>query len=341
MGCGVVVVLSVMLANPAWAQKYYWTDRGAGTVNRLFGGTPQVLFDTGDGLDKPEDVTLDIAAGKMYWTDTGNHEIYVAEMDGTGSPTILYDAGDGLFVPSKIKLDIAAGKMYWTEENGFIKVGDMDGSSPPVDLYTDLDGLGFSPGRLVLDIPNGNMYWADPFSFRILMGSMDGSTAPVTLFNTGTFEEIPISLGINFNTQWMYFGLARITGNHSLYRANLDGSGTPIELYNSSDGYDTAHDLILDIPLNKMYFVATAVSPTGTKIQEASMDGIGSVVTLFDASDGLQSATGFAINPPVSAAMPAARSWGLALTALLLMVGIAVIGRRTFARNALAEIKRR
>ena len=45
----------------------------------------------------------DVAAGMLYWTDTGEYSINRARMDGTGSVELLYG---GLVSPWDIELDV-------------------------------------------------------------------------------------------------------------------------------------------------------------------------------------------------------------------------------------------
>ena len=117
----------------------YWTDWGAdlgrGRIQRanLDGSQIENLV-TGQG--RPDGIALDLAAGKMYWTDAAFMDrIQRANLDGTGVEDLL----TGLSLPSGITLDPAVGKMYWTSHGtGSIRRANLDGSGIE-DLVTGLD----------------------------------------------------------------------------------------------------------------------------------------------------------------------------------------------------------
>jgi len=64
----------------------YWTDRQLGTVNRApkDGGTEETLV---TGLRDTIGVALDLAAGKLYYTELGGR-VWQAELDGSGARMI-------------------------------------------------------------------------------------------------------------------------------------------------------------------------------------------------------------------------------------------------------------
>ena len=80
------------------------------------------------GLDSPCGIALDVAAGKMYWTDAGTDKIQRANLDGSVVEDLVTS---GLrILPAGIALDVAAGKMYWTDRgNECIQRANLDGSA--------------------------------------------------------------------------------------------------------------------------------------------------------------------------------------------------------------------
>ena len=79
------------------------------------------------GLVSPRSIALDVAAGKMYWTDSGERKIQRASLDGSGAVTVVA----GLHAPYQLALDVAGGKMYWTEYRiDRIRFANLDGSEP-------------------------------------------------------------------------------------------------------------------------------------------------------------------------------------------------------------------
>ena len=57
---------------------------------------------------------LDVAGGKMYWTDVGTSKIQRANLDGSGLEDLVTT---GVKLPVRIALDLARGKIYWTESS--------------------------------------------------------------------------------------------------------------------------------------------------------------------------------------------------------------------------------
>ena len=129
------------------------------TNSRIYFGTASAI-DTFDDLtitvvetlftdEVPLGIALDIAGGKMYWTDDGIGTIQRANLDGTGVED-LFPVG-GLVAPHGIALDIAAGKMYWTDEDavgdGTILRADLDGTNVEVLFGGGLD----APHGIALD----------------------------------------------------------------------------------------------------------------------------------------------------------------------------------------------
>jgi len=118
-------------------------------------GAPEDLFTGADGLVFPTRVALDVAGGKVYWTDRATHKVQRGNLDGTGAPEDLFTGADGLVFPSGVALDVAAGKVYWTDRATHkVQRGNLDGTGAPEDLFTGADGLVF-PYGVALDVPLG------------------------------------------------------------------------------------------------------------------------------------------------------------------------------------------
>src|SRR5262245_26775990 len=85
------IVLALLSILSAWvnppllhAQKMYWTDSSSsGKIQRanLDGSAVQDLVTTGVSI--PNSIALDVAGGKMYWTDAGIGRIRRANLDGS------------------------------------------------------------------------------------------------------------------------------------------------------------------------------------------------------------------------------------------------------------------
>lgn len=173
--------------------KMYWIDNGTDRVARANldgGGYEDLICRTGCAINNsliltPIFIALDVANGKMYWTEDFSHRIVRANLDGTGYEDLICQSGcthnDASIVdPIGIELDLPAGKMYWTDNTSQrIVRANLDGSSYENLLCNSgcannnsslLGPLGFA-----LDLANGKMIWTDPSSVRIPQANLDGT----------------------------------------------------------------------------------------------------------------------------------------------------------------------
>ena len=154
-------------------------------------------------------IALDVAGGKMYWTNGETNSIFRANLNGTSSEEVLK-----LFVgtPLDIALDVAGGKMYWTqwEGNASISRANLDGSNVEL-LINPGDRRG-----IALDVAGGKMYWTDGRD-GIGMANLDGSN--VTNFETPDFTMGDIILDLHNGRMYWVDG-----EGSELRRGNFDGS---------------------------------------------------------------------------------------------------------------------
>ena len=88
-------------------------------------------------LENPYGIALDIAGGKMYWTDPGTGKIQRADLDGTEVQDLVTS---GLSDPQGIAVDGAGGKMYWTDRGSDkIQRANLDGSGVEDVVTTGLE----------------------------------------------------------------------------------------------------------------------------------------------------------------------------------------------------------
>ena len=149
--------------------RMYWTNAGSwDRIQRadIDGSNVEDLVST--GLVDPVDVALDLAEGKMYWTDHGTDKIQRANLDGSQVEDLVTT---GLSRPRGIALDLAAGKMYWIDQGtDKIQRANLDGSQVE-DLVA---GLG-EPRGIALDLDAGKIYWTDNGTDSIQSADLDGS----------------------------------------------------------------------------------------------------------------------------------------------------------------------
>ena len=135
----------------------YWVDAVAGKIQRTYRDEHTVVEDVvASGLVSPRSIALDVAAGKMYWTDSGERKIQRANLDGSGVEDLV-TSEFGLLNPVSIALDLSARRMYWADRSvGRIQSASLDGSG----AVTVVAGL-HAPYQLALDVAGGKMYWTE------------------------------------------------------------------------------------------------------------------------------------------------------------------------------------
>ena len=255
----------------------YWTDWGVDKIQRanLDGSNVQDLVTT--GLWGPRGIALDIAGGKMYWTDF--NKIQRANLDGSNVEDLVTS---GLTTIIDIALDIAGDKMYWTDlGTDKIQRANLDGSNVE-DLVTS--GL-TTPDGIALDIAGGKMYWTDPGTDKIQRANLDGSNVE-DLVTSGLRS--PPSIALDIAGGKMYW--TDVDGDN-IRRANLDGSNVE-DLITS--GLSSPWGIALDIAGGKMYWAHKDYNPatrkhTNGKIQRANLNGteVEDVITGLDQVDGI------------------------------------------------------
>ena len=109
----------------------YWTDFGAGTIQRAnLNGTSVEVPVT--GLSNPSGIALDIAAGKMYWTDPG--KIHRANLDGTS----VEDLVTGPQVRLGIALDVLSVKPFVLLADENVEINGQVNSDGDIHANNDL-----------------------------------------------------------------------------------------------------------------------------------------------------------------------------------------------------------
>ncbi len=255
------LLMCLILPLTVTAQKMYWTDEAGRKIQRanLDGSNIEDLVTANNGLSNPEAIALDVAGGKMYWTDTAQGgdtgKIQRANLDGSNVEDLVTE----LTFPESIALDVARGKMYWAAE-GVAKIqrANLDGSSIEILVTTD------DPWGHVLDLANDQMYWTtqDQEPNKIQRANLDGSSIE-DLVTTGL--DTPIGIDLDIAGKKMYW--ADRSAN-KIQRANLDGSDVE-DLVTDADGLVDPEDIALDIVEGKMYWVDLGT----TKVQRADLDG--------------------------------------------------------------------
>lgn len=279
-------------------------------IRRNFDGS-EVEYLLAIGDVRPQGITIDPVAEKIYWAETGSaRRIRRANMDGSGVETVV----GGLEAPHGVVVDNGAGFLYWTDWAAHkIQRSRLDGSDVVtlvdtgnlyprflvVDaaagfLYWTGDGVGqiwyaplaggtpamLVPGEgvssrgLALDLENGRLFWSEATTRRVLRVDLDGGNEKVLVWPR-VFD--PQSLQLDLVGGKMYW--ADVETN-MIMRSDLDGLNLEPVI---ATGLETPTGLALDVVAGKLYWADWGTGEIG----RANLDGSG-VEILLTAADGLQ-----------------------------------------------------
>lgn len=202
--------------------KLYWSDREGMRVMRanLDGSDIETLVDTSQGDIRPGPdarkwcvgIALDIARGKLYWTqkgpdNAGQGRLFRANLEIPKGQTpanrkdieLLFES---LPEPIDLDLDLPNRMMYWTDRGdpprgNTVNRAPMDAAAgnrkdPEIILNHLMEGIG-----LALDLKRGRMFLTD-FAGSVYSANLDGSNKKTLLFAEGNltgiaYAELPAS----------------------------------------------------------------------------------------------------------------------------------------------------
>ncbi|MBN2243445.1 MAG: DUF5050 domain-containing protein [Acidobacteria bacterium] len=164
----------------------------------------------------PEDLDLDLLAGKMYWTNYTYDDATImrANLDGSGVETLTGHLGDGC-VLTGIDVDAAGGKVYWVERfDDQIMRANLDGSGMET-LLRCSDGVSNSYDVVIY---GSYLYWTD-WNYGICRAELDGDN-PQAPYISGLNDPLYIDVDrTNGKFYWASYG------DDSIKRCNHDGTG--------------------------------------------------------------------------------------------------------------------
>jgi len=133
----------------------YWTSFIANTISKAdyslaLPTAPTTILSS---RDTPGDVVLDVAGGKMYWSEVGStRTIFRSNLDGSSVEAIVAAAN-----PNFLAIDTLANKIYWTNFSAqTVMRANLDGSSPET-VYS----VGLSVEGIAVDPHNQYIYYAE------------------------------------------------------------------------------------------------------------------------------------------------------------------------------------
>jgi len=133
--------------------------------SNLDGSNPEVVVTSLDERFKPNKISLDILAGKIYWTDYTADIVRRSNLDGSGIETLYVPPFNRN--PQGISLDLQGGKIYWGQD---IQIEGHDGKI----MSMNFDGsgaqdfmLGFGHVAEVVYVPV-----PEPLTLTIMAGGL-------------------------------------------------------------------------------------------------------------------------------------------------------------------------
>jgi DNA-binding beta-propeller fold protein YncE len=199
------------------SRKLYWCDREGMRVMRadVDGSSIEAVVDTSQGDPRPGPdatkwcvgVAVDVAGGKLYWTqkgadNAGKGRLLRAGIEVPSGQTasdradieVLYD---GLPEPIDLELDLNNRVIYWTDRGdpprgNTVNRAPMDADltdrpAPEIVLTHLMEGIG-----IALDLKGGRMFITD-FGGNVLAANLDGSDEKALLVAQGNLTGIAYS----------------------------------------------------------------------------------------------------------------------------------------------------
>lgn len=249
VGCA-AAALAVAGAPAHASERIYWANSGSeegiswANVDGSGGGT----LETGDAtIDDPGGVTIDPAAGKLYWANEGSDTISWAYLDGSGGGD-LDTTGATVSMPLSLSIDEAAGRIYWGNI-ATISYASLDGGGGG-----NLSISGASAGNvdgIAVDPSLGLVFWgsmpgAEPN--HLSRAKLDGSGGAD--LGTGSFHPAePFGVAMDNAESILYFVNK---GTEGIYGSL--GPGGPVELIAGAASNATA-GLAVDPVTEQIYWI--------------------------------------------------------------------------------------
>lgn len=229
------------------AGRMFWTcmgipgkDDGAVYSANLDGTDVQTVVAPGV-INTPKQLTIDCAAGQLYFSDREGLRVYRCTVDGSGLETLVSNGSSESETPADptewcVGIAVAPkfGKFYWTQKGpskggqGRIFCADITttaSTGQSGDARCIVSGLP-EPIDLEIDESSGTLYWTDrgelPFGNSLNRVRLDASGIPSQQHEIicRNFNE---AIGLKLDVARGYIYLTDLGG--SIYRCDLDGRG--------------------------------------------------------------------------------------------------------------------
>lgn len=214
-------------------------------------GSLEVLFDEADSVDFPTSIALDVPRNTLYWANSGTGQIKTGSMDGgTASSIKFVDERDSLVTISYcygLAVDPKGKHLFWSDlENSEISYGNLDEDKLALILFNIENSnrtVLRNPSSIFLDWDNSKIYWADEGLKAISVGNFIkysatilGTSTSYAIFNYEDGLGRADGLAVDKGSGKIYWSETN-TGNHKIYRGNMDGTEEPEAILENVESY--------------------------------------------------------------------------------------------------------
>jgi DNA-binding beta-propeller fold protein YncE len=265
-----LLVLACLASSARASDRVYWAnDSSPNRISfaNLDGSGGGNLSTAGATGGQPRGVALDVAAGRVYWTNPVNNRISFANLDGSGGGGDLNTLGATVNRPNAAAVYPAAGRIYWANELGDrISFANLDNSGGG-DLITTGATVDVPIGPIV-DPGSGRIYWGNANPVNVLsFANLDGSGGG-NVNTAGATVDNPHGVALDPAAGRIYW--ANIGLNARISYANLDGSGGG-NLNTTGATVNVPVGVAIDPSARRIYWANHA----GNRISFANLDGSG------------------------------------------------------------------
>ncbi|MEQ9188569.1 MAG: GEVED domain-containing protein [Cryomorphaceae bacterium] len=238
--------------------------------------TPAILFDNaGGGSGGPVGLDYSLILDSIYFGGGNYDSVYRINANGLGSQYVLPNTDGSVSTNNRHEVDIdrSGNRLFFTAGDDGIFVGNLDGTGTSINIYdppgAGSSGMDFNPrnGRVYINQTTGN---------TIESLNDDGSDFQ-TLFNSGDGVSSPRQVVVDPIGEKVYW-VNRGTG--SIMVGNLDGSGSPSNVYTSQPGI---YGIDYYAPADMLYWTRFGASD---QIYRAPADGSGTPELLYNSNFG-------------------------------------------------------
>jgi sugar lactone lactonase YvrE len=303
------------IAVDSLTRRLYWADPlGQAIYSANLDGTGQAIIFNGPEVGLADDLEVDAAMGRVFWTNSELGTVMRVDLNGLNLYHIAYGVGQ----PKGLAVDGAGGVVYWAgTPGGIIQRANLDGSNR-VDITDWTIGSG---AGLELDATDGMLYWTHRGG--VYRKSLSGGSTEQVTGNMLNASFIALNTGGPASLAAAILGNSPASGNtgdsHTFEVNVLGAAGAITYQWQKEDQADVFHTL--PNGNDSWYFIPALDIEDNGRYRCVVTDGVASVTT----------------NPVelvVAPKVPASGVWGLTGLVAVLAVAGALLSRPRKKRTA-------